>query len=249
MPCAWAAQSRCSGHIRHEGRLGVHRLAPRSISACAKSPARFAGVSVPARRRISSLAAGSGFLTANSRAITRSMLPSTGVARCAEGDGGDRRGRVGADARQLAQLLLRRGELAGEALGDDAGAGVQIAGAAVVAEARPRGEHVVERGRGECRNRRPARQEALVEGDDGCHGGLLQHDLGQPDRVGVGHAPRRRPPGQIAPLAVVPVEHGAGRVLARQAELQLLSCHTSHGPLMGLEDGLVPARRESFSPW
>ena len=40
-----------------------------------------AGVNVPASRLISSLAPGSGFLTANRRAITRSMLPSTGVAR------------------------------------------------------------------------------------------------------------------------------------------------------------------------
>ena len=54
--------------------------APRSIIAWAKSPGRLAGVRVAARRRNSLLAAGSGWRTANSRATTRSMLPSTGVA-------------------------------------------------------------------------------------------------------------------------------------------------------------------------
>ena len=59
--------------------MGLHTLAPRSISACAKSPARLAGVRARASRLISGLAAGSGVFTANSRATTRSMLPSTGI--------------------------------------------------------------------------------------------------------------------------------------------------------------------------
>ena len=70
-----------AGTSGRRGACGVHRLAPRSISAWAKSPARRAGVSVAASRLISGLAAGSGVATANSRATTRSMLPSTGVAR------------------------------------------------------------------------------------------------------------------------------------------------------------------------
>jgi hypothetical protein len=58
----------------------VHTAAPRSIIACAKSPAWRLGVSVAARRFNSDFAAGSGWRTANSLAMTRSMLPSTGVA-------------------------------------------------------------------------------------------------------------------------------------------------------------------------
>ena len=55
-------------------------VAPRSIIAWAKSPARFSGVSVAARRRISGLLPGSGWVTAKSRVTTRSILPSTAVA-------------------------------------------------------------------------------------------------------------------------------------------------------------------------
>jgi hypothetical protein len=49
--------------------------------ACAKSPDRCSGVNVAASALISALAWGSGVATANSRATTRSILPSTGVAR------------------------------------------------------------------------------------------------------------------------------------------------------------------------
>jgi len=58
----------------------VQSVAPRSIIACAKSPARRSGVSVAASRFSSGLAAGSGVSMANSRATTRSILPSTGLA-------------------------------------------------------------------------------------------------------------------------------------------------------------------------
>ena len=182
--------------------------------------------------------------TANSRATTRSMLPSTGVAARAEGDGRDRRRRVGADARQLAQLLLRLREAAAEARSATIrGALVQIAGAAVVAEPRPGREHVVERRRGQRLHRRPARQEALVEGDDRADRGLLQHDLGQPDRVGVRLAPRRRPPRQIAPLAVVPVEQAPAASCGPASR----NCSCFLATLgMGLQ-GLVPAAHESSS--
>ena len=59
------------------GRRGVQIVAPRSIIACAKSPGRSAGVISAVRSRISALAAGRGVSMANSRATTRSTLPST----------------------------------------------------------------------------------------------------------------------------------------------------------------------------
>ena len=73
--------SAIAGDGTHEaqGALGVQMVAPRSIRAWAQSPDRASRAKVCARRLISLLAAGSGFLTANSRAITRSMLPSTGT--------------------------------------------------------------------------------------------------------------------------------------------------------------------------
>ena len=60
---------------------GVQIVAPKSIIAWAKSPARVSGVSASASALISVLAVGSGVARAKSRATTRSILPSTGVAR------------------------------------------------------------------------------------------------------------------------------------------------------------------------
>ena len=56
-------------------------VAPRSIIAWVKSPGLTSGTSISAKRRMSGFAAGSGASTANSRAITRSMLPSIATAR------------------------------------------------------------------------------------------------------------------------------------------------------------------------
>ena len=58
----------------------MQTIAPRSISACAQSPGRSSATRRAARRFSSGLAAGSGVSTANSRAITRSTLPSTTLA-------------------------------------------------------------------------------------------------------------------------------------------------------------------------
>ena len=98
------------------------------------------------------------------------------------------------------------GKTAAVALGDVLGAAVQVAGAVVVAEARPRGEHVLLRLLGEGRERREAREEGLVVGHRRLDRGLLQHHLGDPDAVRV----PRAPPGQVAPVALVPGEEGRG---------------------------------------
>ncbi len=76
-----AAQASIHGQSAQAGLFGVQMVAPRSISAWAKSPARAGGISVAVRRRISAFAAGNSSSTANSRATTRSILPSTGAAR------------------------------------------------------------------------------------------------------------------------------------------------------------------------
>jgi hypothetical protein len=83
------------GHSPQAGFFGVQIEAPRSISACALSPARdfsspARALSSPARDVPSSIAAncwisgfacGSGASTANKRDTTRSILPSTGMVR------------------------------------------------------------------------------------------------------------------------------------------------------------------------
>ena len=154
--------------------------------ACAKSPARRCGVSCPASARMRGLAAGSSSSTANSRAITRSILPSTGLARLVERDRRDRGRRVGADAGERAQRLLGAGKSSAVLLDHGLGAGMQVAGARVVAEPGPELEHVVERRGGKLRDRRKAREEARIIRSDRLHGGLLQHDLGEPDPIGIG---------------------------------------------------------------
>jgi hypothetical protein len=104
----------------------------------------------------------------------------------------DGAGGVGADAGHLAQRRRGARQRAAVALDDVAGAAVQVAGAAVVAEPGPVGEHVVERGVGQALHRREAAHPALPVRDDGGHPGLLQHDLRDPDRVRVAApAPRQ----------------------------------------------------------
>ncbi len=101
-----------TGHNPQAGRRGVQSVAPRSIIACAKSPGLCFGVRLFAKALISAFASGKGVVTAKSRATTRSILPSTGVAALAEGDRGDRCGGVVADAGKRAKLCLGRGKLA-----------------------------------------------------------------------------------------------------------------------------------------
>jgi hypothetical protein len=112
----------------------------------------------------------------------------------AVGDRRDGARGVGADARHLAQRGRRPWQRAAMAFDDVAGAAVQVAGAAVVAEPGPVSEHVVERGVGQALHRREAAHPALPVRDDGGHPGLLQHDLRDPDRVRVAALA----PGQVA---------------------------------------------------
>ena len=114
----------------------------------ARKPAKF-----PALR------AGSGVSTAKSRAITRSILPSTGLAGASKAIAAIGGGGVGTDARQRAQLRLRRRKLAAMTLDHGAGAGMQIAGAGVIAEPGPGFQHLLDRGRRQRAHVAPARQE------------------------------------------------------------------------------------------
>ena len=66
------------------------------------------------------------------------------------------------------------------------GAGMQVAGAGVVAEAGPGLHHLLARRRRQRGHRRPARDERLEIGFDGRDGRLLQHHLGEPDAIRVG---------------------------------------------------------------
>ena len=180
------------GHSTQAGFFGVQIVAPRSIMACAKSPARRCGVSVAASARISGLAPGSSSSTAKSRAITRSILPSTGAGALVECDRGDRGGRIGADAGQRAQAPPRSRETCRRAARPRPAR--RHAGCARARSSRAPPRRLSTSSSGAARQRLdvgPARQEARVIRRDRLHGGLLQHDLGQPDTVRVGPLARR----------------------------------------------------------
>jgi hypothetical protein len=117
----------------------------------------------------------------------------------AERDRCDRPGGVRTDARDLAEVGGARGQGTGDAVGDGLGAGVEVARARVVAEARPRGEDIVEWSIGERAHRRKPRHPAFPVRDDRLDARLLQHDLADPDRVRI----PRAPPGQVAAVTRV----------------------------------------------
>jgi hypothetical protein len=96
-------------------------------------------------------------------------------------DRGDRPRGVGPDPRDRAQIggAPRHASPGHHRLC----ARAQVAGARVVAEAGPRGEHVVERRRREGLHRRKPRHPALPVGNHRSHARLLAHDFGDPDRV------------------------------------------------------------------
>jgi hypothetical protein len=126
----------------------------------------------------------------------------------AERDRRDRAGGVRPDPRHAAQL----GRAARQLARDRARPRPQVARARVVAEARPRAEHVVERRRGERGHRREPLHPPRPVRDHGLHARLLQHHLADPDRVRVA----RSPPGQVAPHARVVRDDGFGECAGRQ---------------------------------
>lgn len=116
-------------------------------------------------------------------------------------DRGDRTGGVRPDAGHVAQPGRGRRQRLADALR----AAVEVPRARVVAEAGPRGEHVVERRRRERTHRRELGHPALPVRDHGGDARLLEHHLRHPDRVRVARAP----PRQVALHAAVVLDDGA----------------------------------------
>ena len=90
-----------------------------------------------------------------------------------EGDRRDGAGGVIADPRQCPQIRPVFRDSPAMALDDGRRAGVQVAGAGVIAEALPEMQHLVERGGGQRVNIRPARHESAKIRADRRHRGLL----------------------------------------------------------------------------
>ncbi len=132
-----------------------------------------------------------------------------------EGDGGNGGGGIRAYAGQALQRRGVIGENAAMRFGHFAGAFQQVARAGVVAEAGPGGHHLGILGGRQRLDPGPAAGEIEEIGDDGGDGGLLQHDLAEPDPVRVGPiaAAWGHAPGQHAGVAVVPIQNFAGGVV------------------------------------
>ncbi len=162
--------------------------------------------------------------------------------RQAEGDAADGSRGVGADPGELQQCLERPRQLA-RVLGDDSLRGtMEVPAARVVAEPCPVAHHLLFFRGGERRRIGEASQKSLVVGDHRAGARLLEHDLGDPDCIGIGAAP----PGKFAlasaePAAqslarAAPVQigglHGVRSVHRTRAEINLARCGTGLGSRM-----------------
>jgi hypothetical protein len=140
-------------------------------------------------------------------------VPVDDRLRTVERDRGHRARRVAPDTRELAQRLRIVGKPPGVPGHDHARSPLQVSRARVVAETRPQTEQRVGLGAGEALDVGKARQEALVVRDHRVDAGLLEHRLGDPDRVGIARAP----PRQIAPVRVVPREQALAQAEGQDA--------------------------------
>lgn len=125
------------------------------------------------------------------------------------GDGGDGTGGVSADPRELQQVGDVVGDVAGVVGDDGFGGGVEVAGAAVVAQALPEGEYFLFVGVGEVLDGGAGGDEAGEVGQDGGDLGLLEHGFADQGVVGVGGLAGFGAPGEVAAVDVVPGEEAS----------------------------------------
>ena len=123
-----------------------------------------------------------------------------------EGEGGDGGGGAAADAAEGFEGSAAVGKRAAVFCDDLFGGFVQVAGAAVIAQALPEGEHLVFGGGGEGGDGGEGGEKARVVFGDGGDLGLLQHDFREPDAVGVAAVP-----GEIvAAVLFLPADKACG---------------------------------------
>ncbi len=94
-----------------------------------------------------------------------------------KGDRSDGGGGIAPNARQLPQLGQVAGQLSAKLTDDDLGGAMQVAGAAVVAQALPGRENALFGGGGQGLKVGELFQPALIIGDDGFNACLLEHDF------------------------------------------------------------------------
>ena len=111
-------------------------------------------------------------------------------------------GSVAADSRQRFQLIRIAWENAAEIFDDQFGATVKVARPRVITEALPGMENVGFSRAGERTNGGETAELSNIVRDHGCSLGLLEHDLGDQDGVGVVAAA----PWESAAVAAIPGE-------------------------------------------
>ncbi len=120
--------------------------------------------------------------------------------RLVEGERGHGIGGVPADSRQMPNQFHISRKRAAMFFNDGDGGGAEISGAGVVAKALPGVEHVVFGGGGERGEVREAPEPLIIIRDNGGDLGLLEHEFGDEDGVGIGGAA----PGESAGVFPVP---------------------------------------------
>lgn len=119
-----------------------------------------------------------------------------------EGDAANRAGGVAANARQGENIVEVSGEISAVFRDNNLGGALQIADTGVVAETFPEFVEFGGRRAGGGLNRRQLAHPTFVKRDHGFDLGLLEHDFGNPDGVGIVGAA----PGEVAGVGGEPDE-------------------------------------------
>jgi hypothetical protein len=147
-------------------------------------------------------------------AIHRSRRP-------VEGNGSDCRRRIRPDAGQLLQALLGLRKAPAKLIRHRLRAGMQVARACIISEPGPLAQHIVKVCCRQVLDLRPPLREGLKIAPDGCHRGLLKHDLRQPHPVRIRYLAGHRAPRQHPAVTVVPFQQAG----TQRGRINLLQRH------------------------
>ncbi len=120
--------------------------------------------------------------------------------RLVEGEGGDSIGRVAPDSWEITNRINIAGECAAMFVHDGAGRRAKVSGPRIVAESLPGMEDIVFGGAGQRGKIGESPEPLIIIRDNRCDLGLLEHEFGDQNRVGIGGTP----PGKIAAVLAVP---------------------------------------------
>ena len=149
------------------------------------------------------------------------------------GDAGDGSRGVGTDAGQLAQFGSRSRQVALGVAGHKLRGFLQHASAAIVAQPAPQAQHHLLRSQSQRAEGGESLKKLLVALNDHGHTRLLQHDLRNPDGIGITAAP----PGQVALVALIPLQQPG----AQLDDLLRFTVHHGHWHRLRHSRGPVPA--------